>query len=85
MFLSKEISRCVRSWWYVSERIVVVKPKVEGEWLLLVQVYAPTNGSRSEVQEHFYNELQKVTEKVGRKEILIVMGDLNVTLKCGAV
>ena len=42
-----------------------------------MQVYAPTNDSTSEVKEHLYNELQKVTEKVGRKETLIIMGDLN--------
>ena len=62
----------------MNERIAVVKLKVVGgEWLTLVQVYAPTNDSGAEVKEHFYNELQKVTEKVGRKETLIIMGDLN--------
>ena len=40
-----------------------------------MQVYAPTNDSRSEVNKHFYNELQKVTVKVGRRDI--VMGVLN--------
>ena len=62
----------------MNERIVMVKLKaVGGEWLMLVQVYAPTNDSGGEVKEHFYNELQKVTEKVGRKETLIIIGDLN--------
>ena len=42
-----------------------------------MQVYAPMNGSRSEVKEHFYSELQRVLEKVGRKETLLFMGDLN--------
>ena len=60
----------------VSERIVVVKLKVCREWLTFVQVYAPMNDSRSEV-EHFYSELQKVIEKVGKKGTLTVMGDLN--------
>ncbi len=64
VFLWERMSRYVKSWQCVSERIVMVKLKVEGEWLTLVQVYAPTNDSRSEVKEHFYNELQKVTEKV---------------------
>ena len=30
VFLSEEIGRCVRSWQCVSERIMVVKLKVEG-------------------------------------------------------
>ena len=77
VFLSANMSRYVRSWQCVSERIVVVKLKVCREQLTFVQLYAPTNDSTSEVKEHFYSELQKVIEKVGRKETLIVMGDLN--------
>ena len=77
MFLSEKMSRHVRGWQCVSERIVVVKLKVCREQLTFVQVYAPKNDSRSEVKEHLYSELQKVIEKVGRKETLIVMGDLN--------
>ena len=49
----------------MNERIVEVKLKaVGGEWLTLVQVYAPTNDSGGEVKEHFYNELHRE----GRKE-----------------
>ena len=40
----------------VSERIVMVKLKVCREQLTFVQVYAPTNDSRSEVKEHYYSE-----------------------------
>ena len=57
----------------MSKRIVVVKLKVEGEWLTLVQVYAPMNDSRSEDKDYFFNELQKVIDKVGRKETQIVI------------
>ena len=77
VFLSEKMSRYVWSWQCVSERIVVAKLKVCREQLTFVQVYAPSNNSRSEVKEHFYSELQKVIEKVGRKETLLVMGDLN--------
>ena len=46
VFLSEEMSRCVRSWQCVNERIVVVKLKaVWGEWLTLVQVYQKGVGS----------------------------------------
>ena len=43
VFLSANMSRYVRSWQCVSERIVVVKLKVCREQLTFVQVYAPTN------------------------------------------
>ena len=79
VFLSEELSKCVRSWQCVSERIVVVKLKVEREWLTLVRVYAPTNDRRNETKEQFYNELQNVIEKViGKRKTLLVIGDLNV-------
>ena len=36
-----------------------------------MQVYVPTNDSRGELKEHFYNELQKVTEQVFRVKKLM--------------
>ena len=75
--LSEQLRRYVKSWKCVNERIVVVKLKVARECYMLVQVYAPTDDSKSEVKDKFYAELQKVVGEVGRRETLIVMGDLN--------
>ena len=60
-----------------SERIVVVKLNVAKECYTLVQVYAPTDDSQDEDKDNFYAEMQKVVSSVGRRETLIVMGDLN--------
>ena len=75
--LSEGMRRYVTSWKCISERIVVVKLKVAKECYTLVQAYAPTDDSISEAKDQFYAEMQKVVENVGRRETLIVMGDLN--------
>lgn len=77
VLMTEDTKRFVKSWQCVNERIVVVKMKVGREWLTLVQVYAPTDGSKAEEKERFYSDLQEVVNKSGRKEILVVMGDFN--------
>ena len=73
--LSEQMRRHVKSWKCASERMV--KLKVSIECYTLVQVYAQTDDSKSEAKDEFFVELQRVVEEVGRREILIVMGDLN--------
>ena len=77
VILSEKMQRCVKSWKCVkSERIGVVKLKVAKE-CYMVQVYAPTDDSQDEDKDKFYAEMRKVVSSVGRRETLIVMGDLN--------
>ena len=42
-----------------------------------IQIYAPTNEADPEDKEEFYEQLSKITEKVPRQDLLIVMGDAN--------
>ena len=37
VFLSEDVSRCVKSWQCINERIVVMKLKIDREWLALVK------------------------------------------------
>ena len=77
VLMSEGTSRLVKSWQCVNERIVVVNMKVDREWMTLVQVYAPRDGSKVEEKECFYSDLQEVIAKLGRKETLVIMGDFN--------
>ena len=54
-----------------------VKLNVAKDCYTLVHAYAPTDDSKSKSKDQFYAEIQKVIENVGRRETLIVMGDLN--------
>ena len=57
-FLSKKMSGCLKEWKCISERIVRVRLRIEGVWVKVIQVYAPTEDSKDEVKESFYEQLQ---------------------------
>ena len=43
----------------------------------IIQVHAPTSDSTDEAIETFYNDLQTVKDKIPKREICMIMGDLN--------
>ena len=43
----------------------------------ILQLYAPTNAASEEEKEEFYDQLQRITEKLPRKDVNIIMGDAN--------
>ena len=43
----------------------------------IVQISAPTNEATEEEKEDFYNQAQKVVDKLPRKDLNILMGDAN--------
>ncbi|VDO67478.1 unnamed protein product, partial [Schistosoma margrebowiei] len=43
----------------------------------IIQCYAPTNDSNDDIKDQFYERLQSVIEKCPRKDLTILMGDLN--------
>ena len=55
VFLSKKIGKCLREWKCVSEKVVKIRLRMEGVWVSVVQVYAPTEDSKEEVKEGFMN------------------------------
>lgn len=77
VLLSEVANRFMKSWHCVNERILVVKMKVGREWLTLVHVYAPTDGSKDEEKESFHCDLQEVIDKLSKMNTLVVMGDFN--------
>ncbi|VDO73093.1 unnamed protein product [Schistosoma margrebowiei] len=51
--------------------------KKEGILMNIIQCYAPTNDSNDDIKDQFYERLQSVIEKCPRKDLTILMGDLN--------
>ena len=45
VFLSKKMVMCLREWKGVSERMVKIKLRIEGVWVSVIQVYAPSMSS----------------------------------------
>ncbi|VDP20553.1 unnamed protein product [Schistosoma margrebowiei] len=42
-----------------------------------IQCYAPTNYNNDDIKDQFYEQLQSIIEKCPRKNLTILMGDLN--------
>jgi Reverse transcriptase (RNA-dependent DNA polymerase)/Endonuclease/Exonuclease/phosphatase family len=61
----------------ISERIMVLRVKVEKSVLNLITVYAPQVGRPMEEKEEFFVDLRKILSSVARDERLVVCGDLN--------
>ena len=45
--------------------------------LIAIQVYDPTNDADDESEEEYYKQLQREIEAAPRRDVLIVLGDLN--------
>ena len=71
------MGKCLRKWRCVNERILRIGLNVEGVWLTVVRVYAPTDDSNSETKVEFFARLQETVGCVAREDVLTVMGDLN--------
>ncbi|VDP32974.1 unnamed protein product [Schistosoma curassoni] len=53
------------------------KTKKEGIPMNIIQCYAPTNDTNDDIKDQFYERLESIIEKCPRKDLIILMGDLN--------
>nr|KAG5687084.1 hypothetical protein BaRGS_017102 [Batillaria attramentaria] len=61
----------------VSPRILSARFNSKGRKVTILQCYAPTNMADEEEKENFYEQLQAVLDKAPRRDLKILMGDLN--------
>ncbi|VDP75021.1 unnamed protein product [Schistosoma mattheei] len=53
------------------------KQKKEGITMNITQCYAPTNDSNDDIKDQFYGRLQSIIAECQRRDLTILMGDLN--------
>ena len=75
--LDKHHAAALKSYNTISDRLMTVKLNTKPVPLNIIMVYAPTSKSTDEEIELFYNDLQTAKDKIPRREICIIMGDLN--------
>ena len=75
--MTDKTEKCLLAWEAVSERIVTATFRSKVCKLIIVSVYAPTNDASDEEKNEFYESLQSTLNKINRRDIVIVAGDLN--------
>ena len=84
--LSKQTSKTILSWEPVSDRIITLRLNSNFQKTTIITVYTPTNETEKALKEAFYQKLQSVIDKTPKKDIIILMGDLNAKIgknNCG--
>jgi len=64
-------------WSPISERIMLACFKIKIHTLTIIQCYAPTEMTEKDKKEEFYEQLSEAITTVKKKDVIIVMGDMN--------
>ena len=76
LLLSKDAAKSLIEWELVSEKIITARFTSKGRNITIIHCYAPTNSAEFEEKET-YQHLQTVTQKLPKRDIQVVMGDMN--------
>ena len=74
---NKEARRSLMEWSSVSERITLARFKTKIRSLTIIQFYAPTETTDKDMKEKFYQQLHETITAVQKRDVIIVMGDMN--------
>ncbi|CAI2734616.1 unnamed protein product [Schistosoma spindalis] len=79
LMLSKVAQNALVGWESHGSRIIKASFKTKKERITMnvIQCYAPTNHSNDDIKDRFYERLQSFIERCPRKDLTILMGDLN--------
>ena len=77
LLLSKKAYNSIMEWEPISERILVARFQSSCQNVSIIQVYAPTDQAEMDIKQDFYEALQQTVNKISRRDIIILMGDLN--------
>ena len=72
----------LREWKCIDEWIMWNQLKIEGIWVMVIQVYAPTDDSSPGINDEFFQKLQETVGSVARVDLMVVMGDMNAKVGC---
>ncbi|VDO90476.1 unnamed protein product, partial [Schistosoma curassoni] len=82
LMLSKVARNALVGWESHGSRIIKAsfKTKNEGITMNIIQCYAPANDSNDDIKDQFYERLKSTIDECPRKDLTILMGDLNTTV-----
>ena len=76
ILMNKEARRSLVEWSPISERIILARFKTKIHNLTIIQCYAPTEMDK-DMKENFYQQLHETVTAVQKKDVIIVMEDMN--------
>ena len=82
ILLSEKFGVFLKEWKRIDERIMWIWLKIEGIWVMVVQVYAPTDDSSLGIKDEFFQKLQETVGDMARRDLMVVMGDMNARVGC---
>ena len=76
IWLHKSISNNIDHYSFWNNKVIETRLKTQRGHLTILGVYAPTEG-RDELNEEFYETLQKILDKVNKNDYMMLIGDMN--------
>ncbi|GFO16281.1 craniofacial development protein 2-like [Plakobranchus ocellatus] len=77
IIVEQTISKAIKGYWALSDRVLLVKIAGKPVDLNIVQVYAPTANRNDKDLDKFYNDLDTAKTQCKFQDPLIIMGDFN--------
>jgi len=76
IWIRKSISNKIDYYKFWNDRVIETRLKIQRGHLTILGVYAPTK-VRDELNEEFYETLQKILDKVNKTDYIMLIGDMN--------
>lgn len=78
LMLSPEATKAMIAWEPVTPRLMSARFNSKRRKITIIQCYAPLNAAEEQEKDEFYAALQSMIHRAPRRDIKVVMGDLNV-------
>jgi len=77
LLLTKTAHQSLLEWESISDRLLRARFHSRFQEVTIIQCYAPTNQADDDMKETFYAQLQSALDKVPKRDITLMMGDMN--------
>jgi exonuclease III len=77
ILMNKDARKSLMKWIPISETIILARFKTKIRNLTIIQCYAPTEMTEKNKKEEFYQQLSETIATVTKRDVIVVMGDIN--------